>query len=60
MVYNNDSYEWLTVAEFRKRHGLGRTLVYEERRKGKLKSIKLGGKILIRSDSLDILAEEQV
>ena len=51
--------EWLTVNEFKKRHpNLGKTLIYEAVRSGSLRSLKLGGKILIASDSLDELANE--
>ena len=48
--------EWLTVEEFRRRHNLGKNLVYDAVRDGRLVSARLGGKILIASDALDQLA----
>ena len=51
--------EWLTVEQFRIRHHLGRNLVYDMVRQMRLRSVKLGGKILIASDALEILAESQ-
>ena len=49
-----------TVPEFLKAHPyLGKNLVYEQIREGKIPSIKVGGKILVPSDALDQLAEEQ-
>ena len=48
--------EWLTVAQFKERNPqLGRNLIYESVRAGRLPSIKVGGKILIPSDALDQL-----
>ena len=50
--------EWLTVAQFRERNPqLGKNLIYDAVRDGRLPSIKLGGKILIPSDALDQLLE---
>ena len=50
--------EWLTVAKFRERNPhLGKNLIYDAVREGRLPSIKLGGKILIPSDALDRLLE---
>ena len=37
--------EWLTVEQFRQRHGLSRHLVYESVKAKRLPSVKLGGKI---------------
>ena len=53
--------DWLTVEAFALRHGVGKSLVYEQARRadGPLIAIKVGGKVLIRSDSLDRLAERQ-
>ena len=57
---NTTQIRWLTVAEFRGRFPqVGRSLVYEAVRRGELPSIKIGGKILIPSDALDRLLEEQ-
>ena len=45
---------WLTVAEFRNRHpALGKNLVYESVREGRIPAIRIRGKILIPSDALD-------
>jgi excisionase family DNA binding protein len=50
--------EWLTVARFRERNPhLGKNLVYEAVRDGRLPSIRIGGKILIPSDALDQLLD---
>ena len=52
--------KWFTVAEFRRIYPqIGRTLVYESIRNRRLPSVKIGGKILIPSDALDRLLEEQ-
>jgi len=48
--------EWLTVSQWRERFpAIGKNKVYELVRDGSLKSIRLGGKILIASDALDVL-----
>lgn len=52
--------KWLTVSEFCQRFGLGKNLVYESVRQRRLRSMKLGGKILIDADALDKLAERLV
>ena len=52
--------EWLTVEEFRRRHNLGRNLVYEAVRERRIRSLRLKGKILIASDALDDLADRHV
>ena len=50
--------EWLTIKEFRSRFPqFGVNLTYDAVRRGELPSIKVGGKILIPSDALDILLE---
>lgn len=52
--------QWLTVNEFIRLHpNLGKSLVYESVRDGRLRSIRLGGKILIASDALDLLVEDE-
>ena len=51
--------EWLSVEQFRRRHKLGKNLVYDAVRQGRLRSVKLGGKILIATDALEMLAESQ-
>ena len=51
--------EWLSVEQFRRRHNLGKNLVYDGVRLGRLKSVKLGGKILIAANALALLAESQ-
>ncbi len=48
---------WLTVKEFMEQHKLGKNLVYDAVREGRLKSCRLMGKILIASDALDLLAD---
>lgn len=47
--------EWLTVREFCQRFRLSSTLVYQQVSGGLIPSIRVGGKILIRSDALDTL-----
>ena len=49
---------WLTVSQFAKLHALGRNLVYEHVREGTLHSCRIGGKILVASNALDLLAQE--
>ena len=50
--------EWLTVAKFKKRNpNLGKNLIYDAVREGRLPSIRIGGKILIPDDALDQLLE---
>jgi excisionase family DNA binding protein len=50
--------EWLTVAKFKERNpALGKNLIYDAVREGRLPSIRIGGKILIPSDALDQLLE---
>tara|TARA_R100001086_G_scaffold238472_1_gene163262 strand:- start:637 stop:843 length:207 start_codon:yes stop_codon:yes gene_type:complete len=53
------SYEWLTVGQFCKRHNLGRNLVYDAVREKCIRSVKIGGKILIHANALDELADVQ-
>ena len=51
------SREWLSVPEWRRRHPyLGKNKVYKAVGDGTLKSIRIGGKILVASDALDQLA----
>ena len=52
--------EWLPVREWKKRHPYfgAVNFIYEKSRDGTLLSIKVGGRVLIASDALDILAEE--
>lgn len=58
-ISSYESREWLSVPEWRKRHPqIGKNKVYDSIRDGTLKSLKLGGKILIASDALDILSSE--
>lgn len=48
------------VPDFLRAHPyLGKNLVYEQIREGKIPSIKVGGKILVPSDALEQLAERQ-
>ena len=49
--------KWLTVKEFAERSGLSRNFCYEMAKAGKLTSCKVGGKVLILANALDILAE---
>ena len=50
---------FISVREFNKRHGLSRNLIYEQLRKGVLPSVRLGGRILIPVDALELLMERQ-
>ena len=53
---SHSNREWLSVPEWRQRHPqIGKNKVYELVRDGTLKSLRLGGKILVASDALDIL-----
>ena len=54
---NNETieYGWLTVKEFYERFRLSSTLVYQQVNAGSIPSVRVGGKILIRSDALDTL-----
>ena len=55
------SREWLTVPEWRRRHPyLGKNKVYKAVGDGTLKSIRIGGKILVASDALDVLAVDRL
>ncbi len=57
---NTAQIHWLTVSEFRGRFPqMGRSLIYEAVRRGELSSVKIGGKILIPSNALDRLFEQQ-
>ena len=49
--------EWVSVREFADRHRLSRNYLYELAKAGRILSLKLGGKVLIASDALDVLAE---
>ena len=51
----NAAKDWLTVKEFCDRFRLSSTLVYQEVNNGSIPSIRVGGKILIRSNALDAL-----
>ena len=51
----NTESGWLTVKEFCDRFRLSSTLVYQQVNGGSIPSIRVGGKILIRSDALDTL-----
>ena len=60
LMENTAQIRWLTVSEFRDRFPqMGRSLIYEAVRKGELSSIRIGGKILIPSNALDRLFEQQ-
>ena len=50
--------QWITVSEWRKRYPyLGKNKVYKAVGDGTLKSVRIGGKILVASDALDVLAD---
>ena len=52
--------KWYTVSEFRELFPqISRTLLYQTVRSGQIPSIKIGGKILIPSNALDRLFEQQ-
>ena len=51
--------EWLSVPEWRKMHPqIGKNKVYESVRNGTLLSLRLGSKILIASDALEVLSSK--
>lgn len=53
--------EWISVKEFKKRNpeAISQNTIYEQAAMGNLKSIRIGGKILVASDALDMLYEER-
>ena len=51
--------EFLSVREFKDRAGVSSNLVYEQLRKGVLPSVRLGGRILIPVDALELLMQRQ-
>ena len=58
--YSYSKREWLSVPQWRERHPqIGKNKVYELVRNGTLESLRLGGKILVSSDALDRLSEQQ-
>lgn len=60
-VNETQEYEWLQVKAFQKRHPeVGApNFIYQMAKAGELPSIKVGGRVLIRSDALDQLLEQQ-
>ena len=58
---NEFARKWQPVPEWMRDHPEAGTKnkVYREIGKGTLRSIKLGGRILVASDALDLLAEAQ-
>ena len=60
MTIENQPREWLRVPAFRRHHPEfgSSNFIYRMAHEGKLLSIKVGGRVLIASDALDILAEE--
>ena len=51
--------EYLSVKEFKDRLGVSRNLIYEQVRQGVLPSVRLGGRILIPVDALELLMQRQ-
>ena len=51
--------EYLSVKEFKDRLGVSGNLIYEQVRKGVLPSVRLGGRILIPVDALELLMQRQ-
>ena len=51
---------WLTPKEFMARYGIGRTLMYESLRQGRLRHVRIGSKILVRGDALELLEAKQL
>ena len=51
--------EYFSVKEFKDRVGVSSNLIYEQLRKGVLPSVRLGGRILIPVDALEVLMERQ-
>lgn len=49
----------MTPTEWAKVHGVGRNLVYEEIRRGRLPHVRLGRKILIPIDALERMLASQ-
>ncbi len=51
---------YVTVEDFRRQHGLGRERVYQSVRRGELPHVKVGRKVLIPVDALDLLLRAQL
>ena len=51
--------EYLSVKEFKDRLGVSGNLIYEQVRQGVLPSVRLGGRILIPVDALELLMQRQ-
>ena len=51
--------EYLSVKDFKDRLGVSRNLIYEQVRKGVLPSVRLGGRILIPVDALELLMQRR-
>jgi excisionase family DNA binding protein len=49
----------VSVEDFRRQHGLGRQRVYEAIHRGELPHVRLGRKILVPADALDLLLRVQ-
>jgi hypothetical protein len=48
--------QWISVKEFQARNpGLGLNLIYRSCKNGDLPSIRIGSKVMIRSDALDLM-----
>lgn len=50
--------DYLSPGEFARRHGLSRSSVYAAIGRGDIRSVRLGGRRLIRADELDRYAAE--
>ena len=57
MIKRNEpaATQYVSVDDFRKRHDLGRTPAYEALRRGDIPHVRIGRKILIPEDALDIM-----
>ena len=51
--------EYLSVKDFKDRLGVSGNLIYEQVRRGVLPSVRLGGRILIPVDALELLMQRQ-
>ena len=51
--------DWIPVKDFMAQHGLSKNLVYDKLTDGTLAHVRVGRRILIKSDALDQLREAQ-
>jgi hypothetical protein len=60
-MQDNSTREWITVRKYHERFPEAGSLnfLYEKARSGELLSIRLGARVLIASDALDVIAQAE-